>query len=236
MVDAADPRILDLCRQVKVGDDTGIVSKWNEIKRIGREINQCYRRKVKIPSVGIHRKNRDGGIVTVSTAYKVLDDVCKIGVDLDLLKDATAFEEPDTRVNEQKFIEKCNADARLPSDIAPGSIEVSAVACSHFSVGLHCVLQGKEHTNENITVDGRLSKAKMLQKHPLLTDIFESGLEFDVWKANTDTLYPDLADIAQRALNTKYSAQQGQDAFQMFSRAVNLLNNSPQENAVEYAI
>lgn len=49
--------------------------------------------------------------------------------------------------------------------------------------------------------------------------IFEEGLEWNVWKAEAEHDFPDLPDIAQRALNAKYSVQQGQDQFQVFSRA-----------------
>ena len=37
-------------------------------------------------------------------------------------------------------------------------------------------------------------------------------------------MYPELPDIAQRAVNAKFSTQQGQDCFQMFARARMVLN------------
>ena len=76
------------------------------------------------------------------------------------------------------------------------------------------------HSNERLTVDGKLSVHKIVDGHPLLKDVFVIGMEWFVWKAPAEVLFPSLPDIAQRALNAKYSIQQGQDVFQVHLRAM----------------
>ena len=80
----------------------------------------------------------------------------------------------------------------------------------------HCTA----HWNERLTIDGKLSVAKIVSQHPTLAELFEEGLDFYVWKAEAEVEFPELPDLAQRALNAKYSVQQGQDIFQVFLRAV----------------
>ena len=75
------------------------------------------------------------------------------------------------------------------------------------------------HWNENLTLNGTLSVAKIIERHPLLKPVFEEGMTWFVWKGATEDAFPLLADIGQRALNAKYSVQQGQDVFQCFLRA-----------------
>ena len=75
------------------------------------------------------------------------------------------------------------------------------------------------HGNENLTINGRLSVAKIIQRHPLLKPVFEEGMNWFVWKGTTEDEFPLLADVGQRALNAKCSVQQGQDVFQCFLRA-----------------
>ncbi len=80
----------------------------------------------------------------------------------------------------------------------------------------HCTA----HWNERLTIDGKLSVAKIVSQHPTLAELFEEGLDFYVWKAEAEVEFPELPDLAQRALNAKHSVQQGQDIFQVFLRAV----------------
>ena len=77
-------------------------------------------------------------------------------------------------------------------------------------------------TNTNLTIDGRFNLAKILDRHPLLESLFKQGMSFTTWTAVAEELFPALPDIAQRALNAKYSVQSGQDIFQCFIRACHL--------------
>ena len=81
------------------------------------------------------------------------------------------------------------------------------------------------HHNERLTVDGKLSVHKIVDIHTLLKDVFVNGMEWFVWKASAEILFPSLPDIAQRAINAKYSVQQGQDVFQVFLRALGAWNS-----------
>ena len=76
------------------------------------------------------------------------------------------------------------------------------------------------HPNERLTIDGKLSVHKIVDGHVLLKDLFVNGMEWFVWKASAEVAFPSLPDIAQRALNAKFSVQQGQDVFQVMLRAM----------------
>ena len=127
-----NPKIVALLTKAKDCHEAAIVSTYNEIKLLALQDNILYQRKVLTTSTGVHRHNRDRTMISGQEALKVLDDVCKVGVDLDLIKDATAFEEPASRVNERAFLQKCQNDDRLPSQMVQGCIEISSVACTHL--------------------------------------------------------------------------------------------------------
>ena len=76
------------------------------------------------------------------------------------------------------------------------------------------------HPNERLTIDGKSSVHKIVDGHRLLKDIFVNGMEWFVWKGEAEVAFPSLPDIAQRALNAKYSVQQGQDVFQVLLRSM----------------
>ena len=227
-------KIVALIEEAKK-DDVAIVSVYNAIKAEGVKDKVLYQRPVPILNVGVHRRNREGSMVSGTQALQLLDEIALVGVDMDLVKDATSFEEPADRRNEKLFVQKCKVDELLARYI-DGQIEVSSVGCTHFNQALASVMEGKPHNNEKLCIDGRLSMAKVAERYPVLKSVFEHGLTWWIWKAEVDDLYPDLADIAQRALNAKYSVQQGQDGFHLFARAINLLNTVKTTNAVAYAV
>jgi hypothetical protein len=217
--------IHQMIKDIEHKDGAAIVSLYELIKCEGIKLGLLEHRKLPIDRVGVHRHNRDGVIVSGREAMLLLAEVARIGVSLDLLKDATAFEEPPTRVNEKALIAKTDND-KLLARYKDGQVTASSVACSHFNQALAAVQQGLQYEHPMLSsADGRLSKEKLCMEHPLLAPIFEHGLKWWVWKAEAEVLFPKLASIAQTALNAKYSVQQGMDSFQLYIRAVRCLNN-----------
>ena len=72
------------------------------------------------------------------------------------------------KLSEIELLKKCATDPML-AKYKPGQIEASSVACSHFSQALAAVEQQVECDYEKLCVDGRLSKANIVAKHPLLS-------------------------------------------------------------------
>ena len=68
-------------------------------------------------------------------AMNIWDDVDRVGVCTDLFKDATAFEDPASRINETEFLRRCATDKYL-CDYKAGDIQVSSVACTHWNQAL----------------------------------------------------------------------------------------------------
>jgi hypothetical protein len=116
-------------------EDSRIVSDYAEIVAMGVKYNLLYKRTLRPNEVGVHRKNRDGAMVSGRETNKIWDDVDRVGVSPDLFKDATSFEEPPNRENEIQFLKRCECDDFLPVP-NPGDIQTSSVACSHWNQAL----------------------------------------------------------------------------------------------------
>ena len=81
-------------------DDAALVAIYNKIKKEAINDKLLYRRKVPLPSIGVHRHNREKAMVSGVDCLSRLDEIDRVGVDLDLIQDATAFEEPSDQRNE----------------------------------------------------------------------------------------------------------------------------------------
>jgi hypothetical protein len=77
-----------------------------------------------------------------------------------------------------------------------------------------------ESVHAELCIDGKLSRAKLVERNPALDEVFERGMWWDVWDAAAEEMYPLLPDVAQRALNAKHVAQQDESNFQVLLRVV----------------
>ena len=135
------PDLLEKINNTTDKEDSRIVSEYAEIVVMGFKYNLIYKRKMQAGQVGVHRKNRDGAMVSGRESSQIWDDVDRVGVAPDLYRDATAFEEPTNRINEIEFIKRCECDEFLPVPNR-GDIQTSSVACSHWNQAIRMALNG----------------------------------------------------------------------------------------------
>ena len=221
---AKNPKIVALIAEAqKDSEDVGILRIYNEIKKLGKQDRLWHVRRIPIKRVGVHRKNRGGFFVSGPTCHIIGGTVMGVGYDPDAHRDATSFQEGPDRLNEKKFLETVENDALLAS-FNPGDIESSSVGCSHFNQFLAATIDGVPSDVKALTIDGRLSKAKLINRYPDMEVLFTEGLEWIEWFHEAELLYPELPDICQRGLNAKYAAQQDEHWGHQYQRAVTVLN------------
>lgn len=207
----------------KDAEDVKIIRIYNEIKKLGKIEKLWTRRRYHAKSVGVHRANRGGYMCSGVMANEVGETVNAVGFDWKVCEDATAFEENDNRSNEKEFLKLVDSDELL-ARYKPGDIEISSVGCTHFNQYIAAVVDRRPTPSEKLGVDGHHSQEMLVGKEPETREIYDDGLYWDVWFKRAELLYPTLPDVAQRALNAKYSAQQEEHCFHHYQRAVKVLN------------
>ena len=220
-----NPKIVALIEEGQLDKEgTQILRIYNDIKRIAGEDKLWYMRQMPVKSVGAHRKNRGGLMCGGKDCIGVLETVDAVGYDPDVHRDATAFEEGPQRLNEAAFVKLTEQDDLLRT-YEYGEMEAASVACTHFNQSLAAADAGVLCEIESISIDGRLSKQKLMARHPRIAPLFSEGLTWCVWKFEAEVLYPELPDIAQRAINAKHVAQQQEGWNHAYQRAVVVLNS-----------
>ena len=200
------------------GPSAAILKIYNQIKKEAVADKLWYVRSFSPKQVGVHLMNRGKYMVSGPASHEIGDKVDGVGFDADMLRDATAFEEPENRANEAAFLKLVEMDEHL-ARFRKGDIEVSSVACSHYNQFLAAAIDGVPSSYDNLSLSGRLNKDVLMNRYPEMEFIFTKGMSWTVWKRDAEQLYPDLPDIAQRALNAKYAAQQREHGFHHFQRA-----------------
>ena len=138
------PKLHALIEKCGTEEQARIVPLYNDIVKVGFEYNLIYKRKMLPWTVGVHRRNREGTMISGHECMRILDEVDRVGVAPDLYKDATCFEEPRSKLNANAFKTRAAGDP-LIKDVDIETIQASSVACSHWNQALTAVRAGLVH-------------------------------------------------------------------------------------------
>ena len=94
--DAEMKRLVDEARDQP---SSRIVGLYDQIKALGSRLNLLYRRRFFPGQIGVHRFNRETEMISGLHSMQIWNDIDNMGFCEDLVKDATAFEEPPSRIN-----------------------------------------------------------------------------------------------------------------------------------------
>ena len=122
----------ELYKKACQSSEDGSAQIYADLRAIGEKLGYGYTRIVEPWKIVPHRYNRDKQQIVAAEFERILGDVERSGIIPEFWLDNTAFEEPGSRLNERKYIEKTLQDARLPK-IEPGAAEIASTACSHFT-------------------------------------------------------------------------------------------------------
>ena len=214
-----NPLMVKLIADLDHSNHAQVVRAYKELKLIGQKDKLWEMKRVHPKKVAVSKHNRGGFICSGIASHQVGETVMNVGYDPEVHKDATAFEAEDDGSSIQSFIALiCNDEylARYEAE----DIEIVSVGSSHFNQFLAAAIDGRPtpSTHTQIQINNHLNKDVCMAHAPDMGEAFE-GMTWCVWKKVSAVLYPQLPDIAQRALNAKYAAQQEEHNFHHYQRA-----------------
>ena len=183
----------------------GDLTKWNKVISILLKHKVAWRRIVKIAELMVHPKNRGGLGLNPHNVHRTLAIVKAVGADKEHVKKATAFEvAPSIDVqNDAPALNKSLIE-RAGGLLAPltGDERLLTVACSHFSAGLCAAKHGCKTPAKSLQdQNGNINLLQLCDGDAELLSLVENGFEFSIVPWYAEVIWPQLADLAQNALN-----------------------------------
>ena len=189
----------------KASDDD-LVSNYISIRDRLVADGVAYKSTVRVLDIVAHPSNRGGIMLNHHDAHEVLSRVFKGGVSVDELRGATAFELFPMMSDQRAYQLQRNRDIieRSGGMLAPlsGSERIATVGCSHFSSALKAALAGCITEVDALKPSGsnKLSPEHLCTK-PGFKELLNDGIEFLIYPWSVEMTWPELPNIAQRALN-----------------------------------
>ena len=198
-------KINSIMNNEKFGD----LAKWNKVLSIFKEAKIAYSRNAKITEVLVSPKNRDGLGLNAYNVHECLATVLAIGTGHEHLREATAFEmcavgglrDEQITFNRQLI----SAAGGLLADLS-GEERLCSISCSHFTAGCRALLAGCRTTEESLKdPSGSLNRIQLTTNDDEMGKILDEGFEWTIVPFYAEILFPDLPNLAQRALNAEHT-------------------------------
>lgn len=200
-------------------DGSNMVKNANQIMEKLRSLGLMQRMQLHPKMVGIHPRNRDGAGVSPQEVHCLLDDIIDHGfVKSKVEAVGIEIEDEEQRQWNNCFITSAGGALGKP-DVE--QIKVLSVCGSHTNMVLRVFVDAVEHHgNQDVCIQGKLSKATLKEKDPTFFEAVENGVTWEVVPSFIAKEFPQLADIIQQSGNA--SLNRGENELQMLRRLHNL--------------
>jgi hypothetical protein len=198
----------------------GALGKWNRIKSVFEKHHVLSIRTAHPDEVMVHPKNRGGLGLNAHEVHRVLAAVKRIEGDKSQVTTATAFEiAPDAETSSKQRAFNSAIIAGSAGLLAPltGRERLLSVSCSHFTAACRAVQHGCRSDHESLVgADGHMHIGAVANNDEVLADLISNGFQWQIIPAVAEQIFgPELADLAQGALNAVHGVATQQSELQI---------------------
>jgi hypothetical protein len=188
----------------------GPLTKWSTIADVLLEHKLAYKvEHVCCTDLGVHPENRAKLGVNAFNCHRVGSYVKQVGADFAELANATAFElSPVPHVREKQLGFNKKLVEHSGGMLAPmtGGERYLTVSCGHTAAFCKAVLAGCRTPQPSLAnSDGILNLDHVAKGDAKLRSMIRDGWSWLVVSWQVEAVFPELADLAQRALNASNS-------------------------------
>ena len=201
-----------LLARAEAGD--GLVKAGEQVLELLRGCNVVQRMRLPPKAVGIHPSNRDGLGINALDVHSLINDVLEVGF-VPSLVHAVATE-IDGREQRQWNEDLVSSAGGALGVLEGDSLRAVSLCGGHTNFMLRCFLDGVQHEEGPVTLNGKLSLEALQKTDPCFHQAAVQGVEWDLVPLQVLREWPQLADVIQRAGNAQLN--RGEHELQVLRR------------------
>ena len=182
--------------------------------------------------VGVHKSNRYGLGVVAHWVQKLGLQITRMGWSWLACQGAVCIEDDDNRGSAKKTVE-LQSGSPLFGQSKLLEIGYGSLACGHTNQFLVAALSNAECQYEYISIDGRMSKNRIVDLRPNMADVFEKGLKWLILRKQVEVLFPDLPALVQAARQAIGQVQHGESLYELLE-AIQAIVSATATNEIDW--
>ena len=200
-------------------DDAKLVQIKDNIMQVAFKHDYAYEENFMIKTVGGMPTNRDGEGLLWHRAHTRISKIKASGFSLPAIQENAyaAEDNPFTRAY-AKYTAALSKSNKHYASYKEHEIKIGCLGATHATHGMACVIDDVPCTIPNISRDGKMNKELVFDRDAAFQKAVEGGIRFRVLRWIILEVFPIIAKLIQRALNTVMQVGEGESWVQ------NLLN------------
>ena len=210
----------------KTNDKDGLASSVEMVLGLLLTLGLAYYARIPPKRVGVHPSNRYGLGVVASWMHSLGAKIVRMGWSWHACSGAVCIEDDMAR-STATYTRALQRSSELFGDSSDTEIGYGSVASGHTNQFLVGALSGVPCEEEGISVDGRMSKSKIIGLRPGMEDVLDNGIKWLVVKKEAIELFPELPNCIQAARQAIGQVQHGEGVFELLESIQSLVSSSP---------
>ena len=239
-----DPRIVELLLQADSSpDDAAIVSIEQTILAILFSTGMAVAStRICSRHVGVHKCNRYGFGVSWARFHRLGQKIMRLGFSWNACSNIICIEDDGDNENHE-FTMNMQRSSEGYGKQKRHELKYFSLGGGHLNQLFVALEDGVPSSIPSISIDGRMSKQKVMQKHPAWGEAFVDGLIWTSLNKDLPKLYPTLCNLIQRARNAVSQTHSSETIIELILEIVSLATDMekktgapPDWNAVEQIV
>lgn len=189
--------------------ESGQMARCGQLISLLRKHRLAWDQQISSSLIGIHPENRDGSGCSVAHCHQLCTEFYELGFSNDLTHNIAVELAPgDTTCLAFNAKLSLEAAGKLPSAEVTSMLRYASISGSHSNMAMRLFLYQVPHTDERLTVGGRLSVEKVKLEDPLYGEAIEQGMKWTIISHLVVQQYPKLPLLVQAAANSQNQVAQ----------------------------
>ncbi|CAJ1395624.1 unnamed protein product [Effrenium voratum] len=231
MVLSADLRHAVQAKLKDAADGDRLVKAVDDIMSMLRTEGHVCTQRLPPQQVGVHPCNRDGLGLSSADVHSLLDEIIDVGFVASRVH-AVAVEIADDSVRKWNE-ELVHASAKLGA-LQGDKLKAVSLSASHTNFALRLLAQEVEHESDLVSVQGKLSMARLQQRDRAFYEAALHGLEWSVISKDVAEAFPELLHYVQTQGNATLS--RGEHELQVVRRLHTLWLQADATGNVDFGV
>lgn len=206
-MDLIDSSIQKIIKRSK-SKDPRVVGGRDEAFMLLAEQELMYSARFNATQMGVHPSNRSKTMVESQNLKKKLKGFKKVGFSNQECLRAVSVERSPKALGDSHEEKNARMARESNGQLAPvelGSLRGFSLTCGHTNQSLRAVVAGVECDDPDISVNGKLNKAKFAED-PVFMDNIEHGMTWKMIKWEVEERWPELIELIIEADNVPFSS------------------------------
>ena len=213
-------------------DNNGLVSQIETILESLKSLGLAYKERLHPKSVGVHWANRYGMGIVGSWMHKLGSSIVRMGWSNTACVGAVCIEDSNNRC--AKFTRDLQIGSSYFGQSEIGEIKFGSLACGHTNQFLNAVLSGVECEYEELCINGRMSKNRIIETQPSMDEPLNRGMLWLVLKKEVGDLFPKLPALIQSARQAIGQVQHGESHFELMEGIQSFISSANDPKSINW--